>query len=80
MIETNAESILTLKNRESIHFGLFGQRFREKESIHDTCISPQRMRDNMYYSHSWQTTGKHNAKRERVQEKQRVYLVVLNNY
>ena len=31
---SSAESILTLKNRESIHFGFFGDRLRRKESIH----------------------------------------------
>ena len=36
MHETSAESILTLKNCESIHFGFFSQRLSEKESIHDT--------------------------------------------
>ena len=34
----SAESILTLKNRESIHFGIPSQRLHEKESIHDTWI------------------------------------------
>ena len=35
-IESTAESILTLKNRESIHFGFLLRGFVEKESIHDT--------------------------------------------
>ena len=34
----SAESILTLKNRESIHFGSFLRGFVKKESIHDTWV------------------------------------------
>ena len=33
---TSAESIPTLNNRESIHFGFLLRGFVEKESIHDT--------------------------------------------
>ena len=33
-VKNSAESILTLKNRESIHFGFFDNRLRWKESIH----------------------------------------------
>ena len=35
----SAQSILTLKNRESIHFGISSHRLSEKESIHDTWIN-----------------------------------------
>ena len=35
-LPSSAESFLTLKNRESIHFGICCQRLCEKESIHDT--------------------------------------------
>ena len=35
-VQGSAELILTLKNREWIHFGTFSQRLSEKESIHDT--------------------------------------------
>ena len=36
IIRTSAESILTLKNCESIHFGISSQMLSEKESIYDT--------------------------------------------
>ena len=35
---SSAESITTLKNRESIHFGFLLRGFVEKESIQDTWI------------------------------------------
>ena len=35
---TSAESIQTLKNRESIHFGFLLRVFVEKELIHETWI------------------------------------------
>ena len=38
VILTSAESILTLKNRESIHFDFLLRGFVEKESIHDSWI------------------------------------------
>ena len=42
---SSAETILTLKNRELIHFGILRQGFVEKESNHDTridsCIDTQ---------------------------------------
>ena len=36
LVQTSAETILTLKNRESIHFGFLRRGFVEKELIHDT--------------------------------------------
>ena len=38
LLSSSAESIMTLKNRESIHFGFLLRGFVEKESIHDTWI------------------------------------------
>ena len=37
-VHTSAETTLTLKNSELIHFGFFRRGFVEKESIHDTQI------------------------------------------
>ena len=37
-LSCSAEPILTLKNRELIHFGIFSQRLSEKELIHITLI------------------------------------------
>ena len=37
-VVASSESIPTLKNRESIHFGLLLRGFVEKESIHDSSI------------------------------------------
>ena len=38
LICTSAETILTLRNHESIHFGILRRGFVEKESVHDTRI------------------------------------------
>ena len=38
VIVSSAETILTLKNCESIHFGILRRGFVEKESIHDSQI------------------------------------------
>ena len=39
VMKASAETILTLKNRELIHFGYLRRGFVEKELIHDTEIN-----------------------------------------
>ena len=46
-LSVSAESIPTLKNRESIHFDFLLRGFVEKESIHDSWI------DSLLYNDSW---------------------------